>query len=108
MAVLTSLACRQSIQQRCWRWWLRSRGWRLSAKDEVMAVASQSQGTPGLCENLGRCSSMGQTKSKGAKVQLKGVVRPPKAANAHSYSGSEISAGSGNVRLYDRTRHIGA
>jgi hypothetical protein len=75
-----------------------------------MAVTGQSQGAPGLldCAKSRPLSADGVGKVEGFKIQLEAVVRPPKAANVHSYSGSEISAAPGNVRLYGRSRHIGA
>src|SRR5690242_6817616 len=74
--------------------------------DVVWALDSQSRGAFCL-RNLGRCPLTRTGKVEGFQVQLKAEVRPPKAANVHSYSGREISAAPGNDRIYGRSRHIG-
>lgn len=61
------------------------------------------------CAKSGPLSADGDSKNRlGSRNPLKAAVRSPKADIVHSYSGIEISAASGNVRLYGRPRHIGS
>jgi hypothetical protein len=88
---------------------LRSRGWRRSAKWTRYWREPANCTARLTCAKSGPLAADGCSKNRrgSKKAQLEAAVRSPKAANVLSYSGSEISAAPGNVRIYGRSRHIG-